>query len=51
MIEDFIQAAFHQTLEMFQRGEAELKPGIHELLHYLDEKKIPRVLASATSAK
>ena len=51
MIEDFIQAAFHQTLEMFQRGEAELKPGIHELLHYLDEKKIPRVLASSNQRK
>jgi len=36
---------------MFQRGEAELKPGIHELLHYLDEKKIPRVLASSNQRK
>ena len=51
MIEEFIQAAFQQTLEMFQRGEAELKPGIHELLHYLDEKKIPRVLASSNQRK
>lgn len=51
MIEEFIQTAFQQTLEMFQRGEAELKPGIHELLHYLDEKKIPRVLASSNQRK
>ncbi len=42
MIEDFIQGFSSNAVPT---GEAELKPGIHELLHYLDEKKIPRVLA------
>ncbi|OTN75541.1 hypothetical protein A5886_000615 [Enterococcus sp. 8G7_MSG3316] len=43
----FIQAAFDRTVTLFQQGAAELKPGVHTLLRFLDEQQIPRILASS----
>lgn len=43
----FIDRAFNRGLELFEQGLADLKPGVRELLAYLDEKQIPRVIASS----
>ncbi|KAF1303764.1 HAD family phosphatase [Enterococcus saccharolyticus] len=43
----FIDRAFTRGLELFENGLADLKPGVRELLAYLDEKQIPRVIASS----
>lgn len=46
-VDRFIQSAFDRTVTMFRQGTAELKPGVHEILRFLDEQQIPRVLASS----
>lgn len=46
-VDHFIQTAFDKTLEMFEQGEAQLKPGVIELLDYLEEQTIPYALASS----
>lgn len=46
-VEEFIQRAYQKTLELFASGHGVLKPGVWELLRYLDEKKMPRVIASS----
>lgn len=43
----FIDRAFDRGIELFEAGLAELKPGVLELLDYLDQNKIPRVIASS----
>lgn len=50
-VDRFIQAAFDQTLLLFEQGQAALKPGVHDLLRYLDEKGIPRILASSNQRR
>jgi HAD superfamily hydrolase (TIGR01509 family) len=50
-VERFIQSAFDQTVLLFEQGGAALKPGVIELLRYLDQKGIPRVLASSNQRK
>lgn len=50
-VQEFIQRAYDKTIEMFEAGEAKLKPGIHELLGYLDDQKIQRVIASSNKRR
>lgn len=46
-ISRFIQAAFDRTVTMFEQGAAELKPGVYDILRFLDDQQIPRILASS----
>ncbi len=48
---EFIERAFNHTVELFESGAVELKPGFYELLAYLDEKKLPRVVASSNQRR
>ena len=48
-VDRFIQAAFDQTLLLFEQGQAALKPGVHDLLRYLDEKGFRGSLLLATN--
>jgi HAD superfamily hydrolase (TIGR01509 family) len=46
-VDEFIQRSYADTIEVFESGEVPLKEGVIELLDYLDEQEIPRVVASS----
>jgi HAD superfamily hydrolase (TIGR01509 family) len=46
-VDRFIAASYQKTVEMFASGRVQLKPGVGELLDFLDENEIPRVVASS----
>ncbi|MGO3608990.1 MAG: HAD family hydrolase [Enterococcus sp.] len=46
-VQKFIDESWGMAHDRFKTGEVDLKPGVHELLAYLEEKNIPRVLASS----
>lgn len=45
----FIKDSYAETKNMFEAGEAELKPGVHAVINYLKEEKIPKMLASSNN--
>ena len=47
----FINNAFHRSVELFESGQAQLKEGVLELLAYLNEKKIKKVIASSNQRR
>lgn len=47
VVDQFIRDSFNEGIRLFETGEGKLKPGVWELLKYLDEEKIPRVVASS----
>ncbi len=51
VIADFIERSFNRTIELFEAGVADLKPGLAEILAYLDEKQIPRIIASSNQRR
>ncbi|KAF1303914.1 HAD family hydrolase [Enterococcus sp. JM9B] len=46
-VQQFIEQSYRKTLEMFEAGQASLKPGVRELLRALDDAGLPRVVASS----
>lgn len=46
-INEFIRRAYEDTYEVFASGAVSLKEGVLELLDYLDQAEIPRVVASS----
>ncbi|MDT2737812.1 HAD family phosphatase [Enterococcus pseudoavium] len=46
-VQKFIDESWQQAHERFKSGKVALKPGVHELLAFLEEKQIPRVVASS----
>lgn len=46
-VQKFIDESWGMAHDRFKTGEVDLKPGVHELLAYLEKKEIPRVLASS----
>lgn len=48
-VTEFIRRAYAYTKEMFDAGLVETKPGVAELLHYLEEQGIQRILASSNN--
>lgn len=46
-VQKFIDESWGMAHDRFKTGEVDLKPGVHELLAYLEEQEIPRVLASS----
>ncbi|MDT2596604.1 HAD family phosphatase [Enterococcus dongliensis] len=46
-VQQFIDESWGMAHDRFKTGKVDLKPGVYELLAYLEEKKIPRVLASS----
>ena len=48
-VTEFIRRAYAYTKEMFDAGLVEIKPGAVELLHFLEEQNIPRILASSNN--
>ncbi|MGO2639023.1 MAG: HAD family hydrolase [Enterococcus viikkiensis] len=46
-VQKFIDESWRLAHDRFKTGDVDLKPGVHELLAYLEEKNVPRVLASS----
>ncbi|MGX7197050.1 HAD family hydrolase [Enterococcus olivae] len=49
VVDEFIKRSYAYAVELFEAGVVDLKPGIRELLAYLDSKNISRVLASSNN--
>ena len=50
-IQAFIDDSYQETLRRFASGQVQLKPGVHELLAFLEEKNVPKVVASSNKRK
>lgn len=50
-VQRFIDESFQETLTRFASGNVQLKPGVMELLDFLEEQKIPKVVASSNQRK
>lgn len=50
-VEQFIANAFNRSVELFEAGHAELKEGVLELLAYLNEQEIKKVIASSNQRR
>ncbi|WEV60990.1 HAD family phosphatase [Streptococcaceae bacterium ESL0729] len=50
-VNSFILEADRLVEEYFRAGLVETKPGLYELLDFLDQKEIPRIIASSSSAQ
>ncbi|MBO0430909.1 HAD family phosphatase [Enterococcus sp. DIV0660C] len=50
-VQRFIDESFQETLTRFASGNVQLKPGVMELLDFLDEQEIPKVVASSNQRK
>lgn len=46
-VDEFIRRSYEDTYKVFASGGVPLKDGVLELLDYLDQAKIPRVVASS----
>lgn len=46
-VEEFIRRSYDDTLQEFRSGNVPLKPGVVEFLDFLDDQKIPRLVASS----
>jgi HAD superfamily hydrolase (TIGR01509 family) len=46
-VQKFIDDAYEETIRRFSLGEVQLKPGVLELLDFLEEQQIPKVVASS----
>ncbi len=50
-VQRFIKESYDETIQRFSQGKVMLKPGAMELLNFLEEKKIPKVVASSNQRK
>ncbi|GGI66771.1 HAD family hydrolase [Enterococcus alcedinis] len=50
-VNEFIATTFNLTVEMFEAGEADLKEGVLELLEFLNEKEVPKMIASSNQRR
>ncbi|MDU4955830.1 MAG: HAD family phosphatase, partial [Enterococcus faecium] len=46
-VQRFIDDSYQETLERFSQGAVQMKPGVLELLSFLEEHQIPKVVASS----
>lgn len=46
-VQKFINDAYEETIRRFSLGAVQLKPGVIELLEFLEEHRIPKVVASS----
>ncbi|MDN6639612.1 MAG: HAD family phosphatase [Tetragenococcus sp.] len=50
-VNSFINDSFERAIELFEAGAAEVKPGLKELLRYLEGKKIQCCVASSNQRR
>ncbi|EOH96920.1 HAD hydrolase, family IA [Enterococcus moraviensis ATCC BAA-383] len=46
-VDEFIQRSYDDTYQVFESGKVPLKEGVLELLDFLDQQEIPRIVASS----
>ena len=46
-VDEFIQRSYDDTYQVFESGKVPLKEGVLELLDFLDQQDIPRIVASS----
>jgi len=46
-VNEFIERSYEETYQMMNTGQVPLKEGVLELLDYLDQQEIPRIVASS----
>ena len=46
-VDEFIQRSYDDTYQVFESGKVPLKEGVLELLDFLDQEEIPRIVASS----
>ncbi|MBO0422765.1 HAD family hydrolase [Enterococcus plantarum] len=46
-VDEFIQRSYDDTYQVFEAGKVPLKEGVLELLDFLDQQDIPRIVASS----
>ncbi|WP_170923055.1 HAD family hydrolase [Candidatus Enterococcus palustris] len=46
-VDEFIQRSYDDTYQVFESGEVPLKEGVLELLDFLEQEEIPRIVASS----
>lgn len=46
-VDEFIQRSYDDTYQVFESGKVPLKDGVLELLNFLDQQEIPRIVASS----
>lgn len=46
-VEEFIRRSYADTIEAFEAGKVPMKQGVLELLDYLEEQRIPKMVASS----
>lgn len=50
-VQKFINDAYEETIRRFSLGAVQLKPGVIELLDFLEEHRIPKVVASSNQRR
>ncbi|WP_165002919.1 MULTISPECIES: HAD family phosphatase [unclassified Enterococcus] len=50
-VQRFIKDSYQETLDRFSRGAVQMKPGVLELLSFLEDHQIPKVVASSNQRK
>ncbi|MHC5268251.1 HAD family hydrolase [Enterococcus sp. LJL98] len=50
-VDQFIVAIFNRSVEMFEAGEADLKEGVLELLTFLNQHQVAKVIASSNQRR
>ncbi|WP_348921949.1 HAD family hydrolase [Enterococcus rotai] len=46
-VDEFIQRSYEDTYQVFESGAVPLKDGVLEMLDFLDQQEIPRIVASS----
>lgn len=49
LVNDFIKLSYERVVDYLKSGVAEMKPGLLELLSYLEENNIPKIVASSNT--
>ena len=49
LVNDFIKLSYERVVDYLKSGVAEMKPGLLELLSYLEENNIPKIVASSNN--
>jgi HAD superfamily hydrolase (TIGR01509 family) len=47
LVNQFFEKSIQRSVELFEDGQANIKPGVHEVLHYCNINEIPCAIASS----
>lgn len=47
LVNQFFEQSIQRSIQLFEAGQANIKPGVHEVLHYCNVNEIPCAIASS----